>query len=330
MQNRRNQYILLQTGEDIPRQGIEGPLVEAVRPAVGVLDMGAAIRVISTQPLRNREWRKHGYGADRADAGAVAPHCLGFSLLELLMVLVVTVLLTGLMMPAMAHVRENARRIVCQSNLRQLGMGVVIYTDEKNTLPFSFYGQPGQNKQHMMAAHRGAVMVGSDGNNEGIGDDNESMAFENWEGLGWLYQGRFVKSAEVLYCPSHHGEHSYERYIDHFQYYRQFDAVASEPIFTNYQYAGDRDWANENQPDRRRRLTDANLIMATDGLRTLADFNHLVGMNVLRGDASVSWSEDVTTHRVRDMLPDDVAGAAGNASLDYNEIWELIEGPIDD
>jgi len=292
--------------------------------------MGAAIRVIGTQTFRNGEWRKHGYGADRADAGAAASHCRGFSLLELIMVLVVTALLTGLMMPAMAHVRENARRIVCQSNLRQLGMGVVIYTDEKNTLPFSFFGQPGQNKQHMMAAHRGAVMVGSDGNDQGIGDDNESMAFENWEGLGWLYQGRFIKSAEVLYCPSHHGEHFYDRYIDHFQHYRQFDSVASEPIFTNYQYAGDRDWANADQPDRRRRLTDANLIMATDGLRTLADFNHLVGMNILRGDVSVSWNEDVTTHRVRDMLPDGTESAAGAASMDYNEIWELIEGPIHD
>ena len=228
MQNRPSRYILLQTGDDIPRQGIEWPPVEAVRPAVGVPGMGAAIRVTNTPAFRNRERRKHGYGADCAPARAAAPHCLGFSLLELLMVLVVTALLTGLMMPAMAHVRENARRIVCQSNLRQLGMGVVIYTDEKNTLPFSFYGQPGHNKQHMMAAHRGAVMVGSDQNDGGMGSNNASIAFENWEGLGWLHQGRFIKSAEVLYCPSHHGEHSYERYLDLYQHYRQFDAVASE------------------------------------------------------------------------------------------------------
>ena len=290
--------------------------------------MGAAIRVTNTPAFRNRERRKHGYGADCAPARAAAPHCLGFSLLELLMVLVVTALLTGLMMPAMAHVRENARRIVCQSNLRQLGMGVVIYTDEKNTLPFSFYGQPGRNKQHMMAAHRGAVMVGSDQNDGGMGSNNASIAFENWEGLGWLHQGRYVNSPEVLYCPSHYGEHPYERYQDLYQRYRQFDLVATDPIFTNYQYAGDIDWANTDNKNRRRRLTDESLILATDGLRTVSDFSHQVGMNILRGDSSVAWREDATTSQVKHLLPT-ISSATHDtgANPDYFAIWQLIEGP---
>ena len=299
VQNCPNRYILLQTGDDIPRYCIVPPLAGSGCPTVGVTGMGAAIRVIIAQTLRKREWRRREHAVDRADATAAVPHCRGFSLLELLMVLAVTVLLTGLLMPAMAHVRENARRIVCQSNLRQLGMAVVIYTDEKNTMPFSFYGQPGESKRHMMAAHLGAVMFGVDRN----GGYNQPMAIENWEGLGWLQGGRFVNSPEVFYCPSHYGEHPYERYQDIFHRYRDFDAAAAEPIYTNYQYAGDIDWANESQPNRRRRLTDENLVIATDGLRTLSDFNHLVGMNVLRGDSSVAWQQDITTNQVRNMLP---------------------------
>ncbi len=323
MQNRPSRYILFQMGDDIPRYGMVRPPVGSGCPTVGVPGTGAAIRVINAQTLRYREWRKqHGYGADSAAARAATPRCRGFSLLELLMVLAVTVLLTGLLMPAMAHVRENARRVVCSSNLRQIGMAVVIYTDEKNTMPFSFYGQPGENKQHMMAAHLGAGMFGVDRN----GGDNRPLAFENWEGLGWLQQRRFVNSPEVFYCPSHYGEHPYERYQDIYHRYRQFDAVAAEPIYTNYQYAGDIDWANEAQPNRRRRLTDESLIIATDGLRTLSDFNHLVGMNVLRGDSSVAWHEDPSTHRVRDLLPTSTAPPDdGEDDLGYATIWGLIE-----
>ena len=98
--------------------------------------------------------------------------------------------------------------------------------------------------------------------------------------------------------------------------------IATTPIYMNYQYAGDKDWANEDQPDRRRRLTDENLIIATDGLRTVSDFNHQVGMNVLRGDSSVAWHEDVSTHRVRNLL--------AAADQDYKTIWEIIEGEVDD
>ncbi len=289
--------------------------------------MGAGIRVTRTHAFRNRVWGTRGFGANCAAVGGAARPSRGFSLLELLVVLAVTVLLTGLLMPAMAHVRESARRLFCSSNLRQIGMGVVLYADEKNTLPFSFYGQPGENKQHMMAAHRGAVMFDSDAIDGSTGGGKKSMAFENWEGLGWLHQGRFITSPEILYCPSHYGQHPYERYQDLYQRYRQFDAVATEPIFTNYQYAGDTDWANENQPNRRRRLTDENLIIATDGLRTVSDFNHQVGMNVLRGDSSVAWHEDRSTHRVRNLLP---MGAATGDDPDpnYDTIWGLIEDPV--
>ena len=237
------------------------------------------------------------------------------------MVLVVTVLLTGLLMPAMARVRESAQRVVCSSHLRQIGMGVNTFADENNDrLPDSFYGEPGQNKQNMMAAHlgRGALSGG------------EHMAYEKWEGLGWLYRWRHVNSPEVFYCPSHAGEHPYERYQDLYPRYRQLDAIATTPIYMNYQYAGDKDWANENQPDRRRRLTDENLIIATDGLRTVSDFNHQVGMNVLRGDSSVAWHEGPSTHQVRDLLPMGAANANDGADVDYDTIWGLIEGQIND
>ncbi len=235
----------------------------------------------------------------------------------------VTVLLTGLLMPAMAQVRENARRVVCSSNLRQIGMGVITFADENNDrLPDSFYGAPGRNKPDMMAAHRGGGTFGSERLGGAAISGSEPMAYQNWEGLGWLYRWYHVNSPEVFYCPSHAGEHPYERYQDVYPRYRRVDVIATTPIYMNYQYAGDKDWANEDQPDRRRRLTDENLIIATDGLRTVSDFNHQVGMNVLRGDSSVAWHEDRSTHLVRNLL--------AASDQDYRTIWEIIEGEVDD
>ena len=290
---------------------------------MGVPGMGAGLSVTHTHAFRNRVWGKRGFGANCAAVGGAARPGRGFSLLELLVVLAVTVLLTGLLMPAMAQVRENARRVVCSSNLRQIGMGVITFADENNDrLPDSFYGAPDRNKRNMMAAHRGGGTFGSDRLGGAAISGSEPMAYQNWEGLGWLYRWYHVNSPEVFYCPSHAGEHPYERYQDVYPRYRRVDVIATTPIYMNYQYAGDKDWANEDQPDRRRRLTDESLIIATDGLRTVSDFNHQVGMNVLRGDSSVAWHEDTSTHRVRNLL--------AAADEDYKTIWEIIEGEVSD
>ncbi|UCD74438.1 MAG: prepilin-type N-terminal cleavage/methylation domain-containing protein, partial [Phycisphaerales bacterium] len=64
----------------------------------------------------------------------------GFSLVELLVVLSVAVVLTGLLMPAMAQLREAAHRVVSASNMRQLDMGVLMFANDwKDELPYSYY-----------------------------------------------------------------------------------------------------------------------------------------------------------------------------------------------
>ncbi|BCM94314.1 hypothetical protein IAD21_06219 [Abditibacteriota bacterium] len=101
---------------------------------------------------------------------------IAFTLIELLVVIAIIAILAAILFPAFARARENARRASCQSNLKQLGLGVAQYTqDYDETMP---NGLPNGN---------------------------------NWSGFGWGSQiYPYVKSAQIFKCPSEtNGDVSY-------------------------------------------------------------------------------------------------------------------------
>ena len=244
---------------------------------------------------------------------APSPSRAGFSVLELLFVLTIATAITALLMPVFSLVRESAQRVICASNERQIGMAMIMYYDANNDrLPPSAYGtveHPEFRQQDMMAAHRGG---------------NDPL---NWEGIGILYQQHYCSSPECFYCPSHRGMHSFDRYEDWYPM-----PFTSGMIFTNYHYAGDfdRDELEISEaasgfaaqfPLPRRRMLEAETVLLTDGMRTVRDFNHFVGSNVLRGDGSVRWRDD--DNEIYPMLPAEEMAIENNDAL-FTDIWNII------
>jgi prepilin-type N-terminal cleavage/methylation domain-containing protein/prepilin-type processing-associated H-X9-DG protein len=100
-------------------------------------------------------------------------HESGFTLIELLVVIAIIALLAAILFPVFARARENGRRAGCQSNLKQLGLGILQYTqdyDEKLPLGNTNFGWAGQTY----------------------------YAATGWGGMIYPY----VKSTQVFTCPS--------------------------------------------------------------------------------------------------------------------------------
>lgn len=61
-------------------------------------------------------------------------HRKAFTLIELLVVIAIISILASMLFPAFGRARESARKIVCVSNLKQINLGIQMYTQDYDEL----------------------------------------------------------------------------------------------------------------------------------------------------------------------------------------------------
>ena len=89
-----------------------------------------------------------------------------FSLTELLVVIAVVAILASLLMPLISQARESSKAVICQSNLRQMYLGIAGYTQDWNGyLPqIAGYGQTAGYPQHIGARYLESQRLEGNGN----------------------------------------------------------------------------------------------------------------------------------------------------------------------
>lgn len=256
------------------------------------------------------------YGDARALARGVAAAsragARGFTLVDVLVSMAVISILIAVLLPSISRVRESAERVICGSNLRQVGMGVHMFAeDSKDVMPPSVF-LPGSSRN---SAARSSGDEGSPERMDIVRTSRDEFApreWGDWDGLGLLYADGYLSASKVFYCPSHSGSHSFERYTS------AWGEEAGE-IVSNYQFRG-------QGPEGNRRLyeIEPSVAIVSDMLRSYADLNHRRGFNVLKAGLSVNWIEDEQEQIAEILLR--TAGDGDGADQSVEDAWSRLDG----
>ncbi len=226
--------------------------------------------------------------------------CLGFTLVELLVVIGIISVLIGILLPVLSKARLQANKAVCLSNLRQFHVAIVTYAgDNRDQIPIGYVVTEKQLNSLIWLGKTQRITL-----------------------FGLLIDGGLMKQPKAFFCPS---EESPTQQFDTPDNPWPPGRLPAQNTRAGYGCRPVVNWDEGETPNPMPRLTPlrnlaifADVVSAPDRL----DNRHINGVNVLYGHGGAFWVD-------RKLFNADLAASSYTFSSGNNNaqqrIWDTLD-----
>ncbi len=160
----------------------------------------------------------------------------GFTLIELLVVVAVIAVLAGLLFPVFTRAREKARQTTCLSNMKQIAVAWLMYSEDYSGRACISYYWAANRWVHAWDFHIKEVYSQSDLReaHDGVVTDDHGTVRAIWR-FGLL--SGYTRTGQINSCPSFHGgkwDRPYSGYAYNASYIGGDVTVTGQPYYDDY------------------------------------------------------------------------------------------------